>query len=243
MSHTLIIADGGVPALLAIAAASERLHLQGSGPGGVLSYVWCPDTGGPEISCREAASQIQSDFYGISRLPKQIPIWGDPEGSGSELRILLEGALLVQQLGGGEVIWPVAATEAAGGGPDVNHMSRTINQSLLISQLVSLGGPRRPAGQDLSGAVRIRTPYADLVDRQVADLILDMDLPVWTCWFWGAAEQADDHVRAEALLERERWMAVLRQAGWTGSFDAVKPNIVVRPSGIAPERGPAGGSS
>jgi hypothetical protein len=52
----------------------------------------------------------------------------------------------------------------------------------------------------------VLTPYVDFVDAQIADLALDMDLPVWTCWWWEG--------EGEAERVKERWMAALGKAGW-----------------------------
>ena len=243
MAHTLIISDGGVSALLAVAAASERRRLSGpagADQSGTLIYVWCAE--GPESPRKASASQVQADLYGLPVIPKHIPIWRGEEpdaGWAYTLRVLLEAALLVRELGGGEILWPITAVAAAGGGPNVDELSRTVNAALLVSQLVSLSGPRpvTQPSEDLPRAVRVRTPYADLTDRQIADLILDMDLPVWTCWFWG---EQDSETQDAAAKERERWIGVLREAGWTGSFDAVQPRVVVQSPDKPKVRGATG---
>jgi hypothetical protein len=62
---------------------------------------------------------------------------------------------------------------------------------------------------------RIQVPYADLTDRQLADLVLDMDLPIWTCWWWGLARGPRNVGGAEvARAEYEKWDELLKEAGW-----------------------------
>jgi len=98
-----------------------------------------------------------------------------------------------------------------------------MNQALLVSQLVSLAdaNPGSPV-------VRVRTPYADLTDRQIADLVLDMDLPVWTCWWMDESQLGEGESRDEAKAEREKWTGLLKAAGWAGSLEA-KAQVTVRP--------------
>lgn len=208
MAVSLIVTDGGVLGLLAVAAAAER-----SGPD-QLCFYWHPAAHPDRADSERAACLAQSGFYGVPEAPEQNPVQVGLGRDPFEIdcRTLLEATLLVRHLGGGEVIWPVNAPEAPGGGPDVSSISGTVNQALLMSELVSMTAPRT---RELV-PVRVRTPYADLTDRRIADLILDMDLPIWTCWFWNDTENS----------ERARWTALLREAGWTGPLG---PQVVTIP--------------
>jgi hypothetical protein len=58
-------------------------------------------------------------------------------------------------------------------------------------------------------SIRVETPYADFTDRQIADLVLDMELDVEACWFWRVEGDA------EAERERRRWESALGAVGWT----------------------------
>lgn len=233
MAVSLIINDGGVNGLLGLASLSERSTSE------PLAVYWHPSANLERLAVERAACQAQGHLYGISESPERNPIqW--PSGSDEferTCRTILEAALVVRRLGGGEVVWPVNAPDAkglAGEGPDVAAVGRTINQALLVSQLVSLTAPDEVGEEP---RVRIRTPYADLVDRQIADLILDMDLPIWTCWFWSVGEGETDEVQSAAAAERTRWMTVLRAAGWTGSMDSARtphsPQVVTLPQEVA----------
>lgn len=222
MAVSLIVTDGGVLGLLAVATAAER-----SNPN-TLAIYWHP-AASPERTEREAAAcHNHEKLFGISPAPEHIA--NDWRSGLDEFeltcRTLLDAALLVRRLGGGEVVWPVNAPDAAAGdGPDVDAISRAVNQSLLVSELVSITAPPLRAGEEVA-RVRIRAPYSDLTDRQIADLILDMDLPIWTCWFWNA--EGD-----QAGREKARWMAQLRAAGWMGSFDGNEPlQVVTRPRDV-----------
>jgi len=212
MAVSLIVTDGGVLGLLAVAAAAER-----SVPDQVCMY-WHPRANPEKAGLEREACLAQSGLYGLPQAPERNPVEMTPgrDRFETDCRTLLEATLLVRHLGGGEVIWPANATDAPGGGPDVPSMSRTVNQALLMSELVSMTAPR--VGGELV-PVRVRTPYADLTDRRIADLVLDMDLPIWTCWFWNDPENP----------ERARWTALLRDAGWTGSLG---PQVVTLPQEV-----------
>jgi hypothetical protein len=158
-------------------------------------------------------------MFGLVSESLQKPIAENAAGPGQQLRLLLEAGLLVSARGGGEVVWPVTVPEA-NGQPDVSAIANVMNRSLLMSQLLTL---------TLSGPmVHVRAPYADLTDRQIADLVLDMDLPIWTCWWMAASEHASGPLRERAILERTWWVRILKEAGWSGSLEA---RAVVRPVG------------
>ena len=205
MPDSLIICDGGVASLLACAIESDR---------SAHPIMWCP----PSITAEQrAAVRRQSEFFGATHSPERIPN-GDPgDPVESQLRMLLDAALVARARGGGEVIWPICTNPAPSGeGPDIETTARAVEQSLLVSQLVTLAGSGTP--------VRIRTPFADLTERQLADLILDMDLPVWLCSWWDG----------DASPEREKWSRLLREAGWAGPL---QPPVVVPPRRTSPTSG------
>jgi hypothetical protein len=72
--------------------------------------------------------------------------------------------------------------------------------------------PTHQLGAGAAGAlVRVEAPYADFSDRQLAELVIELDLPVWTCWWWGATN--DDQ---PAWSDRQHWTSLLRELGWLG---------------------------
>jgi hypothetical protein len=124
---------------------------------------------------------------------------------------LVRAGFAAAELGAGSVLWP----GSAGAELELDSVGRTVDRALLVSRLLrlELGEERAP---------EVRAPYADFNDAQVADLILDMDLPIWTCWWWIGEEPA-------ARGERERWTKALKQAGWSGALPG--PEIVTRAPG------------
>jgi hypothetical protein len=155
----------------------------------------------------------QASLYGMGlRQPTAAPAEAEPERT---CRLLLDACLLARQQGGGAVVWPVNAGETL----DLDRIAATVDRALLAARLVSVGDDR---------PVEVRTPYADFTDRHLADLILDMDLPIWTCWWYDA--QGD----AAAERERRRWGDLLRAAGWRGELPT--PDLAARAPRAKPAR-------
>jgi hypothetical protein len=188
-----VLSDGSLPGLAACAAAAND---RTPGPHGrPPPAVWVfPGAGDAEL-CRAAAGR-QADAYGLSVLdPGPVPRAGGAEALSGELLVAAQAARDARLDG---VIWPVHA--GPGPDPDLDTLAEAVDRALLVSHLASLGR--------LSRSVEVLTPYVDLIDEQIADIALDMDLPVWTCWWWGDAPGPD------AARERDRWMPVLARQGW-----------------------------
>lgn len=210
MGPVMVISDGGIAGLLACAAA-------GSGGGG---SIWAPSLNADTYLTRRRAAERAAGLYGLSVLGgPDIAGGADPEG---RTRMLLEACFLAKRSGIGTVLWPVTA------GPELelDRVAAAADRALLAGRLASVG-------QD--PGVEIRVPYVDYTDRQLADLVLDMDLPIWTCWWYDAAGNAS----AEA--ERAHWAALLREAGWTG--DLPGPHLAVSTPVTQPRAARAGNSA
>lgn len=207
----LVIADGDLPGLLACAAAGDRAARTPRGP----HLVW-PDPAPLDAATpfRRRAAERQAELYGLEAIPRQsmpaaLPV---PEPSGPrETRLLLDAAAEGASRGVDAVVWPITA------GPDLDldRTARALDRALLVEQLVALDG----------AAVRLSAPYADFTDRQIADLAIDMDLPVWTCWWWELASPDRPPAEGEprppaaaveaAVAAYARWVHLLRAAGWS----------------------------
>lgn len=203
MADTFIITDGGVASLLMLAIETSGNQVD-------AASVWIPAS---LEGTRIAAVQRQAAYFGMPIASEQTSTGGPTPAD--DLRTLLEAGIACRQKGGGEIVWASNAPPApSGDGPDVESIARIVEQSVLMSQIVTLS----------SGAaaisVRFRVPLADLTDRQLADLVLDLDLPIWLCWWW-------DQQSTEAAAERDRWMGLLKQAGWVGE---IRPEVVTRPA-------------
>ena len=66
-------------------------------------------------------------------------------------------------------------------------------------------------------SIRIKTPLADLSARQLAEVALDLNVPIELCWWWKAAELAGGMTSAAtsvAMEQRHQWTALFTQLGW-----------------------------
>lgn len=201
--RTLIIVDGGLGGLLASVAASEAGVGQDED---ARPVVWIPHVSGPSGDLRRLAAERQADLAGLAVQAGASERLDS--GPGRQLtQILVDAAYAGAEHGFESVLWPVhGGIKGTGEGIDLEEITRSVDRALLVSRLVSLDAP------DLgSQAVRIETPYADFSDRQMAELTMDLELPVDACWWWSAREPGAD---AAAVQERARWIGVLEAAGW-----------------------------
>lgn len=216
MSETLaslVISDGGVGSLVAL-SAHFALPDRDRSPIGVVA--WGFDSDEADARARAVAEQARAVGATIVDVPAAAP--ADREAVGNRVtRRLVEVALAARAMGVRRVVWPAhaGADHADGGGGGVlDRMAAIIDRAALVSRLVSLDDERagnvgvdaRDAGRGVG--VEITTPHADLSDREMAELMLDLDAPVWTCW-WARGGGA------KASLEREHWRGVLRELGWS----------------------------
>lgn len=189
----LIFADGDLPALLACAAASREREPDRT------SVAWIPAFGGPGGVERVEAARRHAELYGLETAEDDVVARCGGASTGWDATfVLLRACRVAGARGLRSVVWPVAA------GPelDLDRTAREVDRALLVTRL---------SGIDLaaegSPGVQVRTPYADFTDDQVADLVLDMDLPVWSCWWWEPRSE-------EARRTRERWGRALARVGW-----------------------------
>ncbi len=116
---------------------------------------------------------------------------------------MLAAAALAAAEGLDYVLWPVHAGQDL----ELARVAEAVDRAALVTRLASLDAAAaglRP--------VDMRAPYADFTDAQIADLALDMDLPLRTCWWWEGRDE-------EARRERQRWGRALATAGWRPPAD------------------------
>lgn len=101
--------------------------------------------------------------------------------------------------------------------PSVDGLARELDRALLVSRLVTLD-----AAEHGVGVFEIQTPLIDLSDVQVAELALDLDVPIWRAWWWEATrgKQAKDPALGErAIACRDRWCTALESLGWSATAE------------------------
>ncbi|MBX3363639.1 MAG: hypothetical protein KF866_02630 [Phycisphaeraceae bacterium] len=195
-ARSAVLGDGGLAALLACATLAERTRDARKG-----LLVFAPGT--PEDALRLAACRRQAGHYGLDLIA--IEPLGHIGWSVSERCVgsLVHAAHAAARAGASELIWPVQPGSSDGASwPDVDQMAAQVDRALLVERLVSLDAPDHGMHD-----FRIRTPFLDLSDRQMADLATDMGVDPEMCWWW-----SDD--RDDAVTERKRWFEALRSFGW-----------------------------
>ncbi len=206
--RSLIVSDGGLTSLLASAIASEEdaMRPQDAGlQGSDTSLVWPVSTAlGLDPICAHAASR-HAEIFSLEYVPPGDERAGGVLGATLGLRgevdtlTLLRACYLAAARRCTRVVWPVHCKLPEGEAADLDRISRSIDRALLVGRLISLDD------DELGGIeITIETPFVDLEDDQIADLALDMELPVEACWWSGALGQAPG-----AATERNRWLALL----------------------------------
>ncbi len=194
--RVVVLADGGPVSLVACGVARER------GGGAILTVA------------HSAAGRAMADRLGLAVLEAAALTDADQagglRGDGERESIeLLRRVYAAARAGFDEVLWPVSAAE--GDALDLDRIAECTDRAVLVSRLVALDVSSANGGHGRPG-ITLRCPYVDLTDRQIADLIVDMDLPVETIWWWGGeAGTAAGSGDAKAL--RDRWMPALERAG------------------------------
>lgn len=199
----LVMVDGDLPALLACAAASRADRLVSPGGDRRGSSAWTP----PGLDTpREVAAQRQAEFFGLAMIgPEHRQPEPARDAAWTESLMLLEASRAAAESGLHAVVWPIHA------GPelDLDQAARAVDRALLVSRLASLDAEARGIAP-----IEVHAPYADFTSEQVAELALDMDLPVSLCWWWD--DPGDDARRA-----RQSWLETLESVGWRGAAPEV----------------------
>jgi hypothetical protein len=131
---------------------------------------------------------------------------GDAAGRRVLSHLLLDACAEVMKLGISRLVWPIHSGAASEADLRTDVLADACDRSLLAGQLASLDAPRTGPG---SRGVRIETPYADLTDRQMAEIVIDLGAPVAACWWCEtSAERA-----CAACRSCVRWSNAWKRAG------------------------------
>lgn len=216
----LLISDGGLPALVSCLLAIN--------PEAVVA--WTPPDGSPGLdhaaarigAAHRRAVERQADLLGLRGVEAAgAGAWGQHSHGMASAAMLLLATEEAQRLGCSDVIWPVVC------GADLDELATSAERARLVSRLTML--PRVQGAVRSGGAptlIRIRTPLADLTPIQVAELAMDLDAPIQTCWWrdpasagCGEGEREDDPASAAAAGDaRLLWEGALRDASQTRGF-------------------------
>ena len=208
-SDVLIMADGDVPSLVALAAAREAF-LSSKEPPTRAAAAWAWSALSETSVPRRRAVEAQAKALGLvfvegalDALTRAHAFPGEQESAA----ILAAGFDAARQ-GRSQIIWPAVA----GGDGGVERVARVSDKATLLTRLLGLDSPQHGVA-----SIRIEAPMADLSDRQVADLAAELGVPVQLCWWWTQGNTAAGaSVEAKALADaaRRRWEPLLQGAGW-----------------------------
>jgi len=207
----LVMMDGGLAGLVAAACAAEEAVGRGQESKPLLWWASVGDVGAP----RRSAARRQAEHFGLELVERELsagvldrstdrePSWIGGPGATT---LLIAAAREADRAEIERVVWAAQAgsvEEGGGASPDLTVASEIVDRALLVGRLVSLdrGSP----------GVRIETPFADLDDSQLADLALDVGVPMELCW-WRERDSGD----AAAGAERARWERALTEVGVPG---------------------------
>lgn len=184
----MVLTQSDLPSLVATAHAAEnRLPRNTSDPSDGVR-LWPVSPGDTR---RAACARRHAALFGASLVE------ASPDCS-RETDLLLAAGRSAHEAGIGRLIWPAHAGVALNPeSVDLDRASEIIARALLIERLLEL---------DIGGGLTIETPFADLSDRQIADLSLDLGFVPGDVWW--AARSTDEQVR-----EAERWTSAFDAAG------------------------------
>ncbi len=189
-SGTILLSDGDVGSLVALTHACERLA---SEPDGAVR---------PPVLVAPIASRDRS---GVSAIRRQAALFGAEvhaafEEAGRDADLLLKAGRLAIELGRREVVWPAHAGVPVNPDQiDLERASTIANMGLLVERLLGLESADAPT---------ISCPFADLSDRQLAELSVDLGLLPGDVWW---SPLGDDRQRVAG----ERWIPAFEACGVT----------------------------
>jgi hypothetical protein len=188
----MVLSDGDLPALTACAAAAEAaIGIAAANDRPVV--VPFPSTVSSNPA-RMGAVARQAEALLLNVLPAPATIRQSADGE-SESHDLISSAYAAARMGIGIIWWP----ECPG---NLERMGEVAERALLAGRIVAIDSETHGLTD-----VRIETPYLDLNDEQLAELALDLAVPLETAWWWNAAEE-------EAVHSRARWIQALARVGW-----------------------------
>lgn len=202
--RTLVLCDGDLPSYHAAWAARERAISEGpaASPANASSMPVMAPFGVPTIvEPMEHAVALQARALGLTSvatitshaMPEDLP-------GHAESIALLNACYAAVRLGCDRVVYPASA--CTGESIDLDRMAAIADRAVLVARLCSLDSLAHH-----TPGIRIETPYVDLTDLQLADLLLDAELSPQALWWWGGSSEP-----ARASLAR--WMRALEPMGF-----------------------------
>lgn len=208
--RTVIICDGSVSAAVALAAAREARVQTGEQP----AAVWIDAGLDADAPQRERAARSMAAAMGCPVIGPEQPV-ADPWASGADRAVMLLIAGTAScHAGRPEIVWPVTIEVAPNASPsqEAAAAAREIDRAVLVTRLLSLD-----AVEHDQVSARVSCPFAEMPDRGVAELAVDLSAPVERCWWVNQASVG-------AQRERARWESLLRGCGHPSMGPHLRPS-------------------
>jgi hypothetical protein len=213
--RSLILSDGSLPALVAMAMASEEIApLEVAIANDTRAHVLpsLVDFAEPALTPAHIQAVTRQTALCLLTTAQTPPVQGIAAAQTS--LTLLNAAYTAAQLGCSRLIWPINAGGANPHDVSLDRLAAIVDRARVISRLVTLDA------HTLGIAVTIDAPLADLTDAKVADLALDLGAPLDSCWWWAARQSAKGSDSSSggadpAAPHRARWTAALIAVGWS----------------------------
>jgi hypothetical protein len=196
VSRTLLLIDGSVAGLVALAIEAER-GVRDAQP----AVVWAADLqshlGEDDVPAARSAIHAQAATYGLECV--QAPMLVAPGRASEQSEALLRAAHEAASLGCRRIVWAVQYPYE-GSEPNLDLIASTVDRAMLVSRLASLDVWDQ--AEVMVPEVRVETPFVDFSDEQLADLAVDLSVTIASAW-WHTGTSP------QAIASRERWQPVL----------------------------------
>lgn len=200
-NRPLVMSDGGLASLIGAWCAAEAASLADHGERAALWPAIWDRVEDDEAKRRRHAARAQAEAARLDIAAK--PLNPPSEAALGERRsiLLIAASGVARRFGCDRVLWPVQAAGTDDSDPSEDSarlaaIGDCVDRALLVTRL----GELDEAGPSGADSPIVEAPYADLTDRQLAELALDLGVPVETCWWWDAPGESAD-------AERRRWSA------------------------------------
>lgn len=211
----LVISDGGIASAVTLAMPARTDHVTAWVPPEGSPCFDAPAAGAVVGPASLAATQRLADLLGLRGVERCKAPWiaGATAGAPSAM-ILLAACEDARRLGCGVVAWPVICND------DPDRMLAADETASLVARLSWLADPLAPASAAATSRhlPSVRTPLADLTIAQIADLALDLDVPMDA--FWWSAGDPSAAARAVGTLWEPAIASALERRGYAGAAPA-----------------------
>ncbi len=196
-TRTLVVSDGGLASLVACFLVED--------PQSVV--VWSPPAGAelldlpgvPTDEHNTRAAKRQSDALAFGGCLVSPPLADlAPVGTAPAWNILARACLDAASAGCTSVSWPISC------GADAGRLADAAEAARLVARLQML--PPVPGGKAPREPLEVTLPVADLDAQNLADLALDLDVPLQALW-WRCPQAGHTPAGIDAGLA---WDPVLR---------------------------------